>query len=87
MLLGVLVFQYLWLDVLSVMNYASIDQKRKFYIYPWPDSILDLWPKIAQSTDDLHLTSSLNYGAGEIVDQSLGIYNTFQFGTHSYHYS
>lgn len=58
----------------------SIPSNRKFYIYDWPETLVNLWPNIKESTADMKVTSSLNYGTGMILNETIGMYDTFQFG-------
>jgi hypothetical protein len=57
-----------------------VQSKKKYYIYDWPESLVNLWPTMQQSTSELKVTSHLNYGTGSLVDPSIGMFDAFQYG-------
>ena len=54
---------------------------KSFYIYDWPDSVVDLWP-LSYNHHRLSF-SSPNYrsngGFGSEVEESIGLYSTHQY--------
>jgi hypothetical protein len=53
---------------------------RKFYIYPWSEDIVNLWPD--KYTHHRLSTKSVfkeNFGAGPLVDRDRGFYHTHQY--------
>jgi hypothetical protein len=74
-----------FVSVISVLKeftppLPSQQSKKKYYIYDWPESLVNLWPIMQQSTADLKVTSHLNYGTGRLVDPSIGMFDAFQYG-------
>ena len=62
----------------SKNNYEN--KNKKIYIYDWPEYLIDLWPNLTESTRDMKLTSKLNYGVGSLLNETIGMFDTFQFG-------
>jgi hypothetical protein len=53
---------------------------RRYFVYDWPENLVNLWPSLAKSTADLKVTSHLNFGAGSLLNESIGMFDSFQFG-------
>jgi hypothetical protein len=78
-----LLFSLLLLLLLHVpqLCQGSNDNLKKFYIYDWPESVLDLWPE----RYDHHRLSFAsaefrdNNGFGRLLDQQTGAYFTHQY--------
>jgi hypothetical protein len=51
-----------------------------FYVYEWPTQNLDLWPVTNHSTGDYIPYYRENNGSGPILNQTIGLHHTFQFG-------
>jgi hypothetical protein len=56
------------------------DNEAKFYIYEWPPSITDAWPRnSSHHRISIHPQFRLNYGTGELVDATTGLHHTHQY--------
>jgi hypothetical protein len=52
----------------------------KYYIYEWNSSITDSWPTTNKATGDYLPYFRQNFGTGPIINQTVGLHHTFQFG-------
>jgi hypothetical protein len=56
------------------------NQQRKYFVDDWPENLVNLWPSLKESTPDMKVTSHLNYGTGSLLNESIGMFDSFQFG-------
>lgn len=58
---------------------------RYFYIYEWPESVVDSWPKAYTFSKRLSLEKEFkaNDGAGELIDGRKGLHHTHQYSLFS----
>ena len=54
--------------------------QKKYFVYDWPENLVNLWPTLEESTSDMKVTSHLHYGTGSLLNESIGMFDSFQFG-------
>ena len=55
-------------------------QPRRFYIYPWPEDVVNRWPiRSAHHRPSFFPVYGLNHGLGPVVDQAQGRHLTHQY--------
>lgn len=82
-LLLVVTYVILW----NYWNSSSIKDKRdqpkrlrKFYIYEWPNDIVNRWPlNYNHHRLSIEKHFELNHGAGEVLDSKIALYHTHQY--------
>jgi hypothetical protein len=62
--------------VIATTQSSSADKQPKFYIYDWPEISTNQYSKVKNDLDP-HFVA--NHGAGPVVDEGNGFYNTWQF--------
>lgn len=60
---------------LCVLQWSLI----RIYVYDWPGYLIDIWPNMTRSSDDMKLNAKDNFGTGAILNASIGLHETFQF--------
>lgn len=67
-------------------TFALPEREAYFYIYEWPDQLMDVWPregaKLHPETPYLPAFRPHN-GVGEMLDEKVGLFQTWQFSLYA----
>ena len=52
-----------------------------FYVYEWPEKLTNSWPSsVSSNNKEFSMEFYSNFGAGPLINESKGLYKTFQYG-------
>jgi len=66
--------------IISFFKKSKNTNTKLFYIYNWPDNIVDRWPR-AYTHERLGIEEAykMNFGIGKAVNDRIGLYDTHQY--------